>query len=223
MSLLLKLKNLYKNLNKDCVILTCGPSLKEYPKQSIKDFCKDKFVICVKEAVEEFEDICNIHIVNNTRLKTYNINNKRIIRIIQSKTNIKYPDYHITIPEDLPFSENNQLLKTNKYEYYCLDNHIHRPWGPGILYETVFYLCLYMGFKQCYTIGWDLISPTQTHVTHYFDTKKPIYKKSQFVNELLFVNKVIPNLYNFFKHKNLQITVCGHQSHVNKVIPRIYL
>ena len=31
-----------KYLDKDCVILTCGPSLKEYPKEKICNFIKDK-------------------------------------------------------------------------------------------------------------------------------------------------------------------------------------
>ena len=51
------LKN--KHLGKDCVILTCGPSLKEYPKDKITEFLKDKIVICVKESVIEFKDECD--------------------------------------------------------------------------------------------------------------------------------------------------------------------
>lgn len=223
MSLLLKLKNLYKNQNKDCVILTCGPSLTEYSKQKIKNFCKDKFVICIKEAVELYEDICNIHIVNEWRIKPYNLTNKNIIRIIQSYSGKYSKKYHISLPEDRPFFAYNQLLKTKHYSKYLLDKNIKRPWGPGILYETVFYLTLYMGFTNCYTIGWDLISPKSQYVTHYFDKNKPIYKNQQFYDELLFVNNNIPSLYNFFKEHELNIIVCGKQSYVNKVIPRILL
>ena len=54
----MKLSNFkLKHKNKECVILTCGPSLSEFKKNEILKFCKDKIVICVKETILEYGNI----------------------------------------------------------------------------------------------------------------------------------------------------------------------
>ena len=144
------LHNLFKK--KDCLILTCGPSLSEYSKEQVKEFAKNKIVICIKEAVLEYEDICHFHVINPTRYREYNIK-KRIFRIFQGNQDVVTD---MKLEEDRPFTLPNQLLRKHNYEEYMLNYKIKRPWGPGILYETVFYLCLHMGITNIYTLGWDL-------------------------------------------------------------------
>ena len=222
-----------KHLNKDCVILTCGPSLTEYPKKVIEEFCKDKIVICVKEAVLEFEDICNYHIINTTRMRPYNIK-KEIIRIIQANRFIKQQQldtYDYYFKEVKGFNPNCRLLIKKNYHDFNIKNNKDRQWGPGILYETVFYLCLYMGIKNVYTVGWDLIDTSKTaHIKHYFEnSSNSIYNKSvrwknfDFRSEMDMVNKNIPTMYDYFKGQGMNLTVVGNKSFVNREIPRITL
>jgi hypothetical protein len=220
-----------KHNGEDCVILTCGPSLIEYPLEKILDFCKNKTVICVKEAIVEYKDICDYFFANSTRHREYDFNEKTI-KIFQKCTKpIKFNNYDIILHEDRPFDKKNQLLLKHNFEDYNINNNVKRPWGPGILYESIFYLCKYMGFKNVYTIGWDLIDHTKTHkITHYFDdSNKKEYSTScvhgdrDYRDEMILVNKNIPLLRQYFKDKKMYIKVVGTKSFVNKEIPRIYL
>ena len=222
-----------KHHNKDCVILACGPSLKEYSKEQIKDFCKDKIVICVKEAVFEFEDIADYLAYNSSRVRPYPIR-KDIIKIYAATKNHERKNCDLFLQE-IHKSHNNreQLLKRrNSHEYheYNLRNKPERLWGPGLMYEYVFYLCLYMGIKNVYTIGWDLIDTSKTsRLTHFFEREGGIYKGSKrfggqnFAAEMNLVNRNIPHMYDYFKSQNMFINVVGEKSFVNRHIPRISL
>lgn len=228
-----QLEDVFKG--KDCVILTCGPSLREYSDEKIRKFCKDKVVICIKETIIEYGDIADFHIYNGTRIQKYDISKKKYTSIFQlnkkdKKTVNKYGNIaDINIYEDVPFKIDNQLLKKKNFNEYNFKNKIKRPWGPGILYETVFYLCLYMGIINVYTIGWDLINTNkETKIIHYFEYDKK-YKESKkwgnhnFRNEMLLVNNNIKYMYNYFKNNNMNIFVVGEKSYVDINIPRIIL
>lgn len=224
-----ELKNKY--LDKDCVVLTCGPSLTEYSKDKIRDFCKGKVVICVKEAIIEYYDICTIFIVNNTRYRRYNINFDNILTIYVGDNNSIKKNHKLSISEDRPFFPDKQLLLIKNFAEYDFDNKFKRPWGPGIMYECVFYLCKYIGIQTIYTIGWDLINTEkETNITHYFeDYKSENYKNSErrknhnYKNEMLLVNNNITHMYKYFKDNGMNIFVVGEQSFVNRGIPRIQL
>ena len=137
--------------------------------------------------------------------------------------------YNIVIPEDRDnFALDKQLLKKKNFEEYNFHNKLHRPWGPGILYETVFYLCHYMGIKNVYTIGWDLAEHGKD-ISHYFSKNDEKYKQSKghgglnYKFEMIMVNKEIPAFWEYFRKKGMIIKVCGHKSFVNKKIPRVFL
>ena len=46
-----------------------------------------------------------------------------------------------------------------------------RPWGPGIMLETVFYFLNYIGFSHIYTLSFDVASADGTY-THFYQTIK---------------------------------------------------
>ena len=236
----MELSNLKRKfLNKDCVILTCGPSLEEYSKKQIHNFIKDKIVICIKESIIEYRDHADFFFWNDTRSRSYDINSKTIKIYQSSQNNKNYHNYpaDIVLPEDLPFNSQNQLLKTKNFEKYDLDNCIKRPWGPGILYESVFYFCKYIGIKNIYTIGWDLVDKDNfKNIEHYFENNYDNnYKDSgrwqisnniqntNFKYEMLMVNNNIVDMYDYFKREGVNIYVVGHKSFVNKYIPRIFI
>lgn len=227
------IKDKFKGM--DCVILTCGPSLKEHPDDVIREFCKDKVVICVKESYKEFRDICNIFLANTSREKRYGIDNTKenFISIFTAKpfhTAPRYEEYHIVLKEDYPFKKETQLLRTLKFSDYLFDINEDRPWGPGIMYEVAFYVCMHVGIKNIYTIGWDLIDiDNSTKITHYFEDDYENYKdskrwiKENFKEEMQLVNTQIIHMYKFMRSKGINIFVCGEQSFVNRGIPRISL
>lgn len=232
---------------RDCVILTCGPSLTEYDKSQIREFCKGKIVICIKESILEYGDICDIFFANESRFRNYDLDNsylkiyqkgKKVFKDIRDK-------YDMILEEDLEFRKDQmQILKTREFEKYDMTKTTKRPWGPGILYESVFYFCKYIGIANVYTIGWDLIDPVvHDNIKHYFeDYDNGIYNKSlkfgkecneceyekfykgiEFKKEMTFVNSNISYMYDYFKDSGMSIYVVGHQSYVNNYIPRIYL
>lgn len=226
-------RDLYKD--RECVILTCGPSLTEYPKEVVRRFLKDKIVICVKEAILEYNDEADFFFFNTCRDRPFDNINPKTIKVYQCAgpsmglTPQNKPD--MIVNEDRPFSRKNQLLNTHNFDAYNFKNNEKRPWGPGILYETVFYFCLYAGFKNVYTIGWDMIDTQKSHIiTHYFDnSKEEKYRKSKrwgymnYRNEMILVNNNIPYFYDYLKYNGMNISVIGNQSYVNPHIPRIYL
>jgi hypothetical protein len=227
----LKLEDLKnKHRQAECVILTCGPSLVEYPREKVLEFIKGKTVICIKEAIIEYKEEADYFIDNSCRTRKFDIPDKTI-KIHQSKGEKLLMDYDLLIHEARPYSEKTQLLRIKNYDDYNMEKNPLRQWGPGILFETVFYLCKYMGFKNVYTIGWDLIDLKNTFkMTHYFDDNKTDeYKSSQrwgnqnYHAETRVVDAGLPSFYDYFKDLGMNIIVVGEQSFVNRYIPRIKL
>ncbi len=230
----MEIKNLdNKHKDKDCVILACGPSLREYSDEKVRSFCKDKIVICVKESIFEFEDICDYFISNFVRHRDYNIKNKSIVKIHQKGPNSpkNLDQYDILIEEDRPFNINSQLLKVKNYDKYNFKNNIKRPWGPGIMIETVLYLCQYMGINNVFTIGFDLFDvKKETKLVHYFEndnnetySKSRRYGERSFKDEAIFINKNLPSMIDYFKRSNMNIFVVGKMSFLNPEIKRVYI
>ena len=229
-----KLKDIKKGL--DCVVFTCGPSFKEYNKEKLNEFCKGKVIICVKEAILEYGYVCDYFFSNFLRHRDYNLDKTKSSCIKIHQRSLKYSpkdlsNYDIVIDEDRPFNSKNQLLKKKNFEDYDFKNKQKRPWGPGILYESVFYFCKHIGCKNIFTIGWDLIDNKKSKkLTHYFDEKKndlysksKIWKNGQYIKEMEFVNTNIVHMYDYLKKNGVNIIVVGKQSFVNSHIPRIYL
>jgi len=221
-----------KHVGEDCVILACGPSLTEYDHDIVKKFLKNKTVFCIKESIFEYENECNYFVFNRFRCQNYKITNKNIISIGQfnpggpSKNN----KIDVRIPYDKDF-KTTSILSSGDFERNNFNNKITRTWGPGILLETVFYMCLYMGFKNVYTIGWDLTDPKNIGtITHYSDNiNNNKYKNTQnllnkdYTPEMTLQCKNVIHCYNYFKSKNMNITVIGKKSFIDKKIPRSYL
>jgi hypothetical protein len=212
-----------KYYNKECLILGCGPSLEEYDSETIREFAKGKIVICIKEAVLRFEDICDIFTFNRFRVRDYNITSKKIKVIFQGNLNDPMGNNKIDflIPYDRDFKQ-KCLLKNHEFELNNFDYKLSRTWGPGIVLETVFYLCLYSGIKICYTIGWDGSNPHKIGmIEHFFDNSQcDRYSASLSLLDKDYKNEIIIHAYNYFKNKGMNIIICGEESFLDKNIPR---
>ena len=69
--------------------------------------------------------------------------------------------------------------------------HKREPYGPGMMYEIVFYLVEHLGFKQVTTVGWDnkLISKDPSK-QHFYDKEGSPLNKEDFVEH----NEVADNV-----------------------------
>ena len=63
------LKDKYEG--QECYILTCGPSLKSYNPNFLKEKLKDKLVIAVKQAYNYCPDVVDFHLFNSNNFETY--------------------------------------------------------------------------------------------------------------------------------------------------------
>lgn len=221
-----------KYTDKECLILCCGPSLTEYTQKQIESFAKDKIVICIKEAVLKYHNICDFFVFNRFRVRNFEVNDKNIFSIFQGDHNDNTGGNKIDlrIPYDSDFKK-KCLLVNKDFELNNFKNKLSRTWGPGILLETVFYFCLYCGIKKCYTLGWDLsdLKKIET-IEHFFDySNDQLYSNSEslldrnYENEMKLQHENIIHAYNYFLSKGMEIFVCGDMSFITKKIPRITL
>ena len=60
-----------KHEGEDCYILTCGPNLKNYSKEFLKEKLKGKKVIAVKQAYEHCPEIVDYHLFNSNNFQRY--------------------------------------------------------------------------------------------------------------------------------------------------------
>ena len=109
-------------------------------------------------------------------------------------------------------------------------NQIERPWGPGILYESVFYLLLYLKIKNVYTLGWDL--SLSGNLNHYFDSSNEDKYKVSVINyerdlksfkkvwddEMQNVIEASESIFNYFATQGTNIYCLSKQSYISKKI-----
>ena len=73
--------NLLKMLgSKDCVILTCSPSLNDFGDEQLRKL-KDKFVIVVKQAFHKVPELVDMHIFNCNNYEMYDYSQHRPITV----------------------------------------------------------------------------------------------------------------------------------------------
>lgn len=75
---------------------------------------------------------------------------------------------------------------------------INRPWGPGIIYESVFYSLLFMGAKKIITVGWDIADSSGGN-KHFYD-KKSVFKVVDEIIRKVFYKLRIGLVYNYVSY-----------------------
>jgi hypothetical protein len=165
-------------------VISCGPTLSEVDFEKMKKHLKNKLVVCVKQSFDFFKDICDVHIYNCANFKTYDYTGSNAIvvestsfgKILNRKTHLKF---HIL---ERRFEE-SVSMRTEEIDKYRIDNVFERPYGPGIMYETVFYVLQQLGVSEIVTIGWDnsLNSKREDGPVHFYDSLKG--DRRQFVQD----------------------------------------
>ena len=132
------------------------------------------------------------------------------------------------------------LSITNELDLWTLEKeNLLRPYGPGIMYEVVFYLVEHLGFKKVTTVGWDnkLISEDPGK-QHFYDKEDTDLKKQDFIehNE---VAQVVPienlnyeaeitvncmqNWITWLNSKGCEVNICSSINPAPKSIPRVVI
>ena len=173
-----------------CYVLSCGPTLTDHDDTKLKSLLKDNIVIAVKQAYDLFGEHVDFHAYNCANFKEYDYSvNKPII--VEASTS----PWHLG-PCDLKFlirerNFNNSISKTHDFDAWTYDNQTNtRPYGPGIMYESVFYLAHHLGVSEIITIGWDnKLTNSDPSKTHFYDKEGSSYDEADFIQQ----NKVADN------------------------------
>lgn len=221
---------------KDFLVIGCGPSLKDYKKETIQNFSKDKNVLCIKQSYLEFSNICNFHFFNDFNVSHYK-HGEEVFTCSSSRMNyedtkkkvwknFRDTDIHFIINE-LDFYK-TLAVKNNFQDWEIEKTGINRIWGPGIILECVFPFLSYIRPKNIYTLGWDL-APRDinggTHFEHYYNNTERDnfvnasrvcheYENIKSIENSQFLNKYLESL-------DIKLIVLSKQSHVHEEIRRI--
>ena len=178
--------NLLKEVakGKECVILTCGPSLNDFSDEELREKLEDKFVIAVKQAFHKVPDMVDMHVFNCNNYEKYDYSSHRPITVGCSSMPLGVVRQAVWGQETTPdlfyrvVSEGYEktLAKTGDFDSFTLDKTLTRPWGPGIMSEIVFHLVEHLGFSSVTTIGWDLEKPGDTRSNHFYGDRDLINK-----------------------------------------------
>ena len=161
------LKDTYKG--ETCYIVSAGPSLKNYTREYLRSKLQDKLVISVKQSFNMLKDIVDFHVLNLTNFQPYdysNTNNIVVWEVFEQfhpeiilnnnlKCELMLPVIGNHEPDIVKRINESQAGKLS-FDDYTLDKNINRMYGPGIMYETVIHLALYLGVKKIITLGWDI-------------------------------------------------------------------
>lgn len=187
----------YKDQFDDIVIITAGPSLKGLDKSKLKEFCRGKLVVCVKQTIEFVDFAPHIHLLNDCNLSRYDYKYEDILKVM-----VKSPSWFSYTPEymyDVLFNidkitchPQGSLAVTREFEKWQNLENRECSWGPGIMHELGIYLPKYLNCKTVYFVGWDIGSPS-TNVINRFYEGNNFQKKVK--NSLINLNI---NFYNKF-------------------------
>ncbi|WP_158683334.1 hypothetical protein [Pseudoalteromonas sp. T1lg24] len=222
------LKNSYSG--EDCIILTCGPSLADYWNAELEMYLKDKLVISVKQTFNLAPSIVDFHILNSWNYEKYEYGNYSPIVI--SERNEKDPEtagLHADLLFNVPSPSDfwSRLATTYEFDNYTFDKILDRPWGPGVMHELVFYLCVHLGVKNIVAFGWDLGVKNSKSMPHFFDVKKdPSNLKNKpgiIPEEVDDIANSTAALYYWLRAKGIGLAIVSEQSLVADCIPRLNL
>jgi hypothetical protein len=161
------LKDAYKG--EECFIISAGPSLKDYNYDYLKEKLSNKLVLSIKQSFNVLRDLADFHILNFTNFQPYDYTNTSNIVVWEVfeqyhpqmilnnnlKCELMLPVIGNREPDIIKRINESQAGKLS-FDDFTLDKTINRMYGPGIMYETVMHLALYLGVKKITTLGWDI-------------------------------------------------------------------
>jgi hypothetical protein len=121
--------------------------------------------------------------------------------------------------------QNEFVSITGKFDDFLMENTLTRPCGPGILYETVFYMAVHMGFKEIVCIGWDLRQKdaNDENYEHFYGQTEGLINRGDVLDwEIDVTAKASKELFYWLKSKNIDLKVAS-SSATYKGIERIKL
>ena len=243
-----EMKDFYKD--ETAYIVTCGPSLNDIPPLTLKDKLKDKLVIANKQAYIILEEVTDFHILNIINYQPYRYKTEDTIVIWevfeqyhpQLILEQKWPCHlmlpvtgnHIPNPQRMDESQAGKL----NFEDCTLDKTIHRQFGPGMMYEIIFHLAVYLGVKKIVVIGWDIGDLSQysgdnpneeIFHDHFYSDENNLYgditkaKCGMTYRETQVVINSTKSLKDWLNSKGIELELISDKSSAHESIKRVKL
>jgi hypothetical protein len=163
-------------LDRTVLIVSAGPSASKWYEVYLRLKEVNPIVVCIKQTIElnGLSELCDIHFINPFNLKKYDYKSVPLIVFSDAKDAPKvWNQYDIRYVVDkgkLDGLETTLAYKRNFDDYFLSNTGMIRPWGPGIMYESVLYTLVHMGVNKIVTVGWD-IADNQGSNSHFYDQK----------------------------------------------------
>lgn len=222
----------------ECILLTCGPSLNDVTEEDILARClanPGARVAAVKQAYLKIPNLVDYHFWNCCNLPIpvdgihYNYQRFKPTVIASSNYKLGFRWNPKAQPHDLFYHvpiTNKFLCRTKDFDNWTFDKTETRPCGPGIMYETVIFMLVHMGFSKITAVGWDLSQHNQDKAAykHFYDDNKPLHVPGTVmpweVRETCLASK---DLYYWLLKRGVQLELASTKSALYDKIPRVEL
>ncbi len=176
------LKDLF--LGETAYVLSCGPTLTENNLDKLREELSENLCISIKQSYELFQELTDFHIYNCGNFKHYDYSNKApvVIEASTSPYRLGESDLKFFIQER---DYEKSIAKSHDFDSWRFDKQsLLRPYGPGIMYEVVFYTLQHLGVSEAITVGWDnSFVEGSAAQQHFYDKVGSEYDKSDFIDQ----------------------------------------
>lgn len=207
-----------KFYGKDALVIAAGPSAPHY--QSVLDQYLDEkpLIVTIKQAFNFIKHKSDIHFFNSLNCCNYYPGGKPkdVISIYQDDLDMKRQfnayDIRLEVLKDKNDPWSDCLVLNKNIEKYSVKNRgCYRPWGPGIMLESVFYMLNFMGIHNIHTVGFDVADKDGNYKHCYEKKPKSKYKYHDIT------------MYNYMRHLAGLDYNTGHGPINSKNFPEVHL
>lgn len=220
-----------------CFLFSCGPSLSDFDKEYFMNNKGDAVIATVKQAFYPFAKDCSLsffNLGNFTKMQS-----DKCIFFGSSNVGLKdskgfvWGDQEVDVFDLISNHRNIEscVAATKDFEKLKFENVVNRSWGPGIMYETVFYNLIHLGFKKIYITGWDYSDPAKTtkHLRHFYNKKdNEVGGLSYFKNptapmfneENAMIIESSDTLHDFLVSEGVEVELISDKSFISKKFKR---
>lgn len=218
-----------------CYILGCGPSLGDIDPDELKNILENNLVFTIKQAGLIAGNNADFQLFNCCNVSNYPDSPNTIfvgqtdglpVDVARSKF-WRNQEVNLTFNVANNKDTKNTLALNKNFDDWTMDKTwTERPFGPGIMYETVFFLAFHLGVTTIRTIGWDFQDPDQTDSWEHFyenDNRKNLLNPSNlpYPSEVRDSIELSKHFHDWFKSHGITLEVMESDlCYVHKDIPR---
>jgi len=158
-----------KYSGKKCLVLGCGPSLKDLGATAIRELSQEYTVVTIKQSYLQFKDLSDFQFFNCNNFMNYP--NQRAKFVCCSPFPLEYGRRVVwgnqKIDHFYQIKDNRKLSSFDSLEEYFNPNFMGSFRGPGIMYEIVLPFVYNLEFSEILTSGWDYYAH-DGYVEHFY-------------------------------------------------------